>query len=159
MNIKVKWLLLLLVMLIFTNAISLYFLLNRQCTSSKSQDRRSVILNFLKKDVGFSDIQLKQFDSLSNLHRTNTRPLYEKSAEKKVIILKRAASEQFSDLAIDSAAADISKEQNVFEVAMLQHLRTIRALCSREQLPKFDSGFYSLIIKRPHKSADNTQKK
>ena len=156
---KSKWLLLLVAILIITNAISLYFLFYSQPSFSHSQERRSAILNFLKTDVGFTDSQLHQFDSLSNLHRENSKPLYDKSADRKIYILTQAASQNFSDPAIDSAAQAISSEQNKFESLMLQHLRNIRSLCTPDQLPKFDSGFYKLIVKRKRSAGNNANNK
>ena len=154
-----KWLLLLVAILIITNAASLYFLFYRQPSSSHTQERRSAILSFLKSDVGFTDVQLHQFDSLSNLHRESSKPLYDKSAGVKINILLKAASQSFSDSAINLAAQSISEEQDKFETLMLQHLRNIRALCTPEQLPRFDSGFYKLIVKRKRSAGNNASNK
>lgn len=149
---KWKWLLLMVVILIITNAVSLYFLFTRDNQSSRYQERRSVILNFLKNDVGFSPGQMARFDSLSSMHKEASKPLFDSSANKKEIILLQAASNNFSDGAIDTAARAISNEQEKFEVLMLTHLRGIRSLCTPGQLPKFDKGFYKLIVKRTRNS-------
>jgi len=151
---KIKWLLLLVIILLIANAVSLYFLFNRPDQKSRYQEKRSAILNFLKNDVGFTDKQIIQFDSLSNLQKQISKPLFDKSADRKEQILTEAAEQHFSDEAIDTAATKITDEEKDFEIVMLKHLRDVRAICTTEQLVKFDQGFYKLIVKRNRNTAN-----
>lgn len=151
-NPQSKWLLILVIILLVTNAASLYFLFNREERPSKREQRHSAIVQFLKKDVGFSEDQMKSFENLSKQHREKSEPLFEESANRKEKILRDAAAENLSDSAMSKAASGIAVEQEHFEKIMLRHLKQVRSICTPEQLPKFDSGFYKLIVKRGGKS-------
>lgn len=143
-----KWLVLIVFILIITNAVSLFFLLNNRKQDSRGEHRRSAIKNFLKNDVGFSEAQLTAFDSMSQSHRNSIRPLYDGLAKKRESILGEAAHQNFQDSSIRIAAKEISESQVTFEEGMLNHLREIRSICTPDQLPRFDSGFYKLITRR-----------
>lgn len=157
-NPQSKWLVILVLILLVTNAASLYFLYNREERMSKREQRHSAIVQFLKKDVGFSDAQMQRFENLSKQHREKSEPLFEETANKKEQILKDAAAENLSDSAMAKAASGIALEQEHFEQIMLGHLKQVRSICTPEQLPKFDSGFYKLIVKRgPKPNIKNKQ--
>ena len=142
----------LVLILLLTNAASLFFLFNREERPSRREQRHSAIIQFLKNDVGFSDAQMEDFEQLSKQHRDSTEPLFEESANKKEQILSLAATADLSDSAINKAASDIALEQEHFEQVMLRHLKKLRSICTADQLPKFDAGFYKLIVKRSAKS-------
>ena len=63
-------------------------------------------------------------------------------------VFKDLALNDFKDSAIEVAAVNISSQQKEFELLMLRHMNNIRSICTAEQRPVFDSGFYKIISKR-----------
>ena len=76
-------------------------------------------------------------------------------AMKRKKTLRRLAADDFSDSAIAMAAAQMNTDQSGIELKMIQHLKTIRLLCTAEQKATFDTGFYKIIGRRQGKNKTN----
>ena len=55
-----------------------------------------------------------------------------------------------SDSAVTDKAEIIGNKQTYLDVRMLQHFKNVRALCTPNQLPKFDSLFKNVIQRFTH---------
>ena len=137
------------ILLIANVAMLSYFLLNKNGRNQeKHQDRKEMIADFLKNEIGFSQDQLKQYDTLSDRHRENMKSMFEKSHSSKDKQFKELAAGDFSDSVINLVANQSAATQKIMEVQMFDHLKSIRMLCTPEQLPKFDSLFVKILNKR-----------
>ncbi|HPH83963.1 MAG TPA: hypothetical protein PLC48_00835 [Ferruginibacter sp.] len=154
---KSKTLLIIIGILLVANIVMLAFFLldNPEHNKADRTDKKTYISNYLKKDVGFSDKQLVQYDTISNRQRAEMKLQFEEIRKKKEQIFRQMVPMNFSDSAIELAAAAITNEQKIFERKMLQHLREIRNLCDTDQIARFDSGFYKIIGKRSEKRSKN----
>lgn len=147
---KSKVLIIIIGVLLAANVIMLaFFLMNdRKALKKEKTDRNVFVSNYLKKEVGFDTHQLADYDSLSKKHREQLKATFSRLNEERKKTFQKLAATSFSDIAIDSAAMEIHERQRVLELSMLKHLRDIRKLCTPEQLPRFDTGFYKIFGRR-----------
>jgi hypothetical protein len=154
---KSKTLLIIIGILLVANIVMLAFFLMDKPEHNKTErtDKKTYIANYLKKDIGFSDKQLVEYDTISNRQRAEMKLLYDQIRKKKEQIFRQLVPMNFSDSAIEMATVEITNEQRIFERKMLQHLREIRNLCDPAQIARFDTGFYKIIGKRSEKRGRN----
>jgi periplasmic protein CpxP/Spy len=146
---KSKILILLVAVLLLTNITMLYFFLNRpQHNKDGRSGREAAITAFLEKEIGFSPQQLKQYDSLGNAHREKMRTMLDTMRSAKEQVLKNLAAGNFTDSGMVQAADQSAAKQREMELAMLQHFKSIRNLCTPAQQPKFDSLYYKMMWRR-----------
>ena len=147
---KNRILILAIIILLLTNIAMLIFLLMHDGRGKKGfhGGREAMINEFLKKDIGFSQTQLHQFDTLSKKQHEQIRPLFDEARKNKEDQLKQLATAGFTDSAISVAAGQSSEKQKAIETNMFRHIREIRTICSSDQLPKFDSLVYKIIGKK-----------
>ncbi|MEP7106440.1 MAG: hypothetical protein ABI760_00630 [Ferruginibacter sp.] len=147
---KNKLLLAIIAILLIANIAILAFFLQKKVPDRQSgrQDRKAFIANFLKKEIGFDQSQLLQYDSLSNRHHENISSLFENIRNKKSVQFKQLVVLNFSDSAVKLVADQSVATQKIIEVYMLNHVKSIRMLCKPEQRPKFDSLFIKVFNRR-----------
>ena len=111
-------------------------------------DKKTMISNYLKKEVGFTPEQQQQYEKISQGHKDEMRGRFDDMNIQREKIFRQLAASDFSDSAIRVAATAMASQQQGFEEAMLHHLKEIRRICTPQQLSAFDSGFYKIISKR-----------
>lgn len=120
-------------------------------------DRRNSMRNYLKKEIGFSDVQLNAFDTVKSDHRAKVKPMFDEMRTRKQLNLKNIGTQNFSDSSIINAAAYAATQQQNLELIMLNNLKEIRNLCTPAQRAVFDTGFYK-IMNRPTSEAPKKDK-
>ena len=149
------------ILLIANIALVCFFLLKKDDRKhDKRMDRKTVIGNFLKKEIGFNDAQMQQYDSLSTWHSKYMRTMFETSRTSKDKQFKELTAANFSDSVMNTIADQSAASQKTMELQMFNHLKQVRALCTAEQLPAFDSLFVKVLKKRgaDKRKADATKK-
>lgn len=137
------------ILLLANIALVSFFLLKKDGRKhDKRMDRKTVIGNFLKKEIGFNDAQMQQYDSLSTGHSKYMKTMFETSRNTKDKQFKELTAANFSDSVMNSIADQSAATQKAFELQMFNHLKQVRALCTSGQLPKFDSLFVKVLNKR-----------
>ena len=116
--------------------------------TEKRPDRKTMIANFLKNEIGFDTVQLQQFDTLSARHKENMNQMFDSLRESKDGQFKQLTAGNFSDSVMNSVAEQSAANQKIMELKMFNHLKNVRMLCKPEQLPKFDSLFVKVLNKR-----------
>ena len=145
-----KVFLVIIAILVIANIAMLAFFLQKKRPDKQGgrPDRKTIIANFLKNDIGFNQQQLIQYDTLSNLHREKIGSLFENVRINKNEQFKQLVAGNFSDSAINLVADQSAASQKIMEVQMFNHIKSIRLLCIPGQLPKFDSSFYKVFSRR-----------
>jgi Spy/CpxP family protein refolding chaperone len=137
------------ILLISNIAILTFFLMKKEGGHmGKRPDRKAMIADFLKKEIGFSGAQLQQYDTLSDRHRENMKKMFENLHSSKDKQFKQLTAGDFSDSIINNVADQSAASQKTMELQMFNHLKNIRMLCTPEQLPKFDSLFIKILNRR-----------
>ena len=126
-----------------------FLLLNKdRAKQGAKQDRKTVISNFLKKEIGFDQEQLLQYDTTSKLYRVKIKSFFENFGTNKNEQLKKLVSGNFSDSVIQSLGDESAAAHKIMEVNMFTHIKNIRQLCKPAQLPAFDSLFSKVFGKK-----------
>jgi periplasmic protein CpxP/Spy len=148
---KSKLYLLIIGILLITNIAMLFFFLDNKDKGknpNRGNDKSAMMKEFLKKDVGFTEQQLVQYDTLSKQNRERMKADMDTMKIVKEQQFKELGSKGFSDSAIVAAAIKAAGNQKQVEEKMLSYFVTVRKLCTAEQLPKFDSLFYKMWSKK-----------
>ena len=143
-----KVFLVIIAILLLTNIAMLGILLQKKVPGKESgakPDKKAFISNLLQKEIGFSSEQLVQYDTLSSLHRQKMGKLYDGMRSNKTPQFKQLVAVSFNDTAINAIADQSTAAQRIIEVNMFNHIKSIRMLCTPEQLPKFDSLFVKVF--------------
>ncbi len=142
---KTKGLSLIIILLLVSNLVAWFMLFNKK---QAKPERKAQAREFLKKDVGFTDAQLKSFDSIVESFREKARAEMTNVRKKKAAIMKAVAADNFSDNAIAKGSKDIAEAGQHLDYLMLEQAAGIRAICTPEQLPRFDEGWMKMYRKR-----------
>jgi hypothetical protein len=114
----------------------------------KRMDRKTMIADFLKKEIRFDAAQLQQYDTLSTRHRENMKKMFDSLRSSKDKQFAALTAGNFSDSVMNIVAEQSAASQKMMELQMFNHLKNVRMLCKPEQLPKFDSLFVKILNKR-----------
>ncbi|MBS1563830.1 MAG: periplasmic heavy metal sensor [Bacteroidetes bacterium] len=119
----------------------MYFVVLKGNGKKPDRDRRhnSPMTEFLQKEIGFSAAQLARFDSLKQRHHAAIRPLGEDLSRSRDSLYQLIGKYSVSDSALQAAAHNIGRKQVALELKLFDNFRQIRAICTPEQLPRFDS--------------------
>jgi len=145
-----KVFLLIIGILLIANIVMLSFFIMKKDSGKPERrpDRKAMIADFLKKEIGFNETQLKQYDTLSDKHREGIKKMFDSLKSSKDNQFKQLTAGNFSDSVMNSIADQSAASQRVMELQMFNHLKNIRMLCTTEQLPKFDSLFVKVLNRR-----------
>lgn len=137
------------ILLVANIAMLTFFLMKKDYgRDGKRPDRKAMIADFLKKEIGFSQAQLHQYDTLSDKHRENIKKMFDSLHSSKDNQFKQLTAGGFSDSVINSVANQSAATQKMMELQMFSHLKAVRMLCTPEQMPKFDSLFVKVLNRR-----------
>lgn len=101
----------------------------------------------LRKDVGFNDDQVKQYEQLRTTHFDSLDTKFEELGKAKENFLNLLYQSNVSDSAIAGASERICMQQRSIDEQMLRHFISVRRLATENQRPKMDS-FLQKITKR-----------
>jgi periplasmic protein CpxP/Spy len=157
-NPKNKMLVIALVILLLTNiALVTFILTNKPQEKRPREGREAAMKEFLKKDVGFDEKQMQQYDTLSKQQKEKMKLRFDEMRAGKQQLFQELGRQGFGDSAIREAAIKLSSNQQDIETNMLLHVAAIRKICTAEQQVKFDSLFYKVWNKNGErkKKAEN----
>ena len=144
------------ILLVANIAIVSFFLLRKDPVKrEKRPDRKTVIANFLKTEIGFDTAQLIQYDSLSTRHTRAIKSMFDSLRGSKDKQFKELTAANFNDSVMNNIADRAAASQKNMELRMFNHVKNIRSLCTPAQQPKFDSLFEKVLYRR---SSDNRKK-
>jgi Spy/CpxP family protein refolding chaperone len=116
------------------------------------------IAEMLKKEVGFNEEQLKQFEVLYKQHHENLKPLFDSVRKAKEQFYQLLLQPQVSDSLKNAKAVVIGEKQQALDMAVYNNFLEIKKLCTPEQQPKFDSTLQQVVkrmISYPRKNRQN----
>ena len=143
------FLLVIAILLVSNIAMLAFFLLKKDDRPfDKKPDRKAMIAGFLKKEIGFTTEQLKQYDTLSTKHQESVKKMFESHRASKDNQFKDLVAGDFTDSVMNLIADQSAESQKSMELQMFNHLKNIRLLCTKDQLPKFDSLFVKVLNRR-----------
>ena len=148
------------ILLVANIALVSFFLMKKDGRKQdKHMDRKTMIGDFLKKEIGFDAVQLQQYDTLSNGHRENMKKMIDSLRSSKDKQFAALTAGNFSDSVMNTVAEQSAASQKIMELQMFNHLKNVRLLCRPEQLPKFDSLFVKILNRRGGEGGKKTMGK
>jgi len=151
---KTKILVTAVVFLLLTNIAVLVFFLCCKGPDKRNDHgggREAMMRNFLQKDIGFTDQQLQQYDTLAKIHKENTKSSMDEMRNSREQDFKEISSGGFNDSIISQVATRSSARQKDMLGKMFLYFKDIRKLCMPDQQPKFDSLFYKIWNRKDDK--------
>jgi periplasmic protein CpxP/Spy len=145
---KSKLYLLIIGILLLSNIALLFFCFKGDKNQGGRRDRGAQMARFLKTEIGFTDAQIKEVETLRNIHKEKMKTQFEEMKNSKQSTLKYLGVNGFSDSIINEAVAKSAEKQKQMELQMLTHFAVVRKICTPEQLPKFDSLIYKIWDKK-----------
>lgn len=150
-NSKNKILLFIVLVMILTNIATLaYFLGFKQNTIGrveKGERHTGPMTEFLKKDIGFDEQQMKTFDSVKQQQREAIKPLFEDLGKTKDSFYQLLSEPSVPDSQLNALAANIGLKQQAIEIQFFNNFKNIRRLCTDTQKNKYDSLLPSIVHK------------
>ena len=129
--------------LLLTNiAVLAYFLWIKKPTTDgggHGGGRKIEMADRLKDSVGFNDEQVGQFKKLKDEHWASLKPMFDEMRNAKDNLFKLLSDPNASDSLIDRASDVIAEKQKALDLQTFNHFKKVRALCTPEQQPKYDS--------------------
>jgi Spy/CpxP family protein refolding chaperone len=140
---KNKGLLFIIAVLLLTNmAVLGYFLWFKKSPAragGPGSERSRGIENGLLNEVGFNDQQISQYKLYREEQWNALKPMFEDMRKAKESFFRLISTEGVSDSVVNAITDDIAEKQKALDMRMYNHFKRIRALCTPEQLPKYDS--------------------
>jgi len=109
------------------------------------------------KEIGMSETQKKQYDSLREAHFSVIRPLFDSIRSARQSLFKLMKEEKVNDSLVSVYTNRISDKQIHADKQTLYHFREVRALFSGEQQKKFDE-FVQKMMQRSRKDSSGRKK-
>lgn len=148
--------------LLVANIVLVYFFLMKKENHKQERqrpDRRTMIGNFLRTEIGFDTVQLQQYDTLSIKHKEGMKKMFDSLKSSKDKQFKTLTTANFSDSVMTALAERSAANQKTMELQMFNHLKNVRLLCKPEQLPAFDSLFVKVLNRRGGEGKGDNRKR
>ena len=144
---KNKSLVSIIVFLLLTNIAMLIFFLFLSSTTGRGHGRdENFMPGILQKQVGFNDNQINAYKKVKEEQMHKMKPLFEDVRTAKDNFYKLLPTNP-SDSSLNASAAIIGQKQMALDIQMFQNLKSIRNLCTPEQVPKFDSSIKFVVAR------------
>lgn len=132
------------ILLLITNiALLAYtFILSKHGPEERKKDG---FTNALRKEVGFSDGQIKQFNALKEKSWAAAKADMEHIRKIKQNLFDLTKETAVSDSAVIVLADSIANLQKKVEINTFRHFKETRQICTPEQMPRYDSLMKKII--------------
>ena len=152
------------IFLLLTNiAVLGYFLWSKPTDKphGRGDDKRVGIAPELQKEVGFNDQQIAQYKQLKEEQWKKFKPMLDEVRKAKDSLYGLLSNENANDSIVNKIAELIGEKQKAVDLQAFSHFKQLRALCTPEQLPKYDSLIQRMMRKmgRPPRSEQNKKEK
>ncbi len=142
-----KGLILLVAILLLTNiGVLVYFLSYKKPAKPAQQGERKSVIEYVQKEIGFSDEQAAQYKQLRERHMDSLKIIGEEIRKSKTAFFNLLQQKGTSDSTIRAAADKIGEKQEEFELNNFRHFQKVRELCTDpQQEAKLDSMVMRMI--------------
>ena len=137
-----KALIFLVIILLLSNIGLLFYFLSWKKPPGRGWGGRkgeSSIVDFMKKEIGFTEDQSVQYKALHELNRDSLKILGENIRKSKTELYGLVQKNMATDSSVQNTAEQIALLQKKIELTMFYHFQKVRALCNTEQKVKLDS--------------------
>ena len=123
-----------------------FIVLNRPVQKSRDRDQNGMS-GMLQKEVGFTKEQLDAYQALRKNQFDKVHRLFDELRKSKTDFYNLIYTPQVSDSSVNRAADLIAEKQKTLDLQMLNHFKTVRNICTADQLQKFDTTIKKVIVR------------
>jgi len=106
---------------------------------------RRPVSEFIKNELGFDTVQAEKFQQLRDKHKEAIKPLMEEMQKLKDSLYASLEKSGTTDSTVNLIADKIGAKQKEIEIMLYHHFEDVRAICTPNQLPRFDSLVHKMI--------------
>jgi Spy/CpxP family protein refolding chaperone len=136
--------------LLLTNiAVLVYFLWLKhpEAKHGGSEVKKNGMTDKLKEEVGFTNEQVAQYQQLRDEQMTTIHPMFEEMRKAKDSLFRLLSDPNVNDSLVNKATDVIAQKQKILDIQTFNHFKKVRALCTPEQQPKYDSMIQRMFRK------------
>ena len=135
--------------LLLTNVgVLVYFLNQKRDSPAEPPERaRTTVTEMLQDEVGFNEEQTAKYKELKDKQREKIKPMYDSMRKAKDSLFRLLSYVDTPDSLLTNAADVIAQRQKELDIETFNHFRRVRALCTPDQLPQYDSLVLRLVRK------------
>ena len=144
-----KSLIIVIILLLIIDVVILFFFVSKNKPGDSQQHDRKEggLYTMLKTEADFSPEQIAQYQTLREQQFEQVRPMFSKIRKSKDNFYSLLYIDSVQDSTVNALSDSIAFNQKALDVQMLTYFRQIRALCTEEQLPKFDSSIKKVVMR------------
>ena len=144
-----KSLLIVIFLLLIIDVVILFFFVskNRPEKQENKEPRQSSMFIMLTKEVNFDSGQMAKYQALRKEQLTALKPLFGGMRNSKDNFYSLLYQNELSDSLINIYSDSIALNQKKLDLHMFYYFKSIRDICSAEQLPKFDSSIQKVVMR------------
>lgn len=147
---KIKTLIGVIIFLLLTNLVLLYFIVFEKPASDKARENSTTYL--LQKKVGFTDDQIAQYKQLKEAHYKKVQPYFDSLKVTKANFYRLLAVNNDTDSGLHSSSLKISEQENILNIELFKFYKTARTICQPKQYALFDSLIVRQMSSRMRRS-------
>src|SRR5690606_3957793 len=131
-------------LLISNIGLAVYFMgMNKH--QSKDNRERGEVTRVLKEEIGFNEEQIAQYEEKRLQHRQIMRPLFDSMRKAKESFYDQLYLPAIDDSLFENSSENIGEKQEMMDRQLFNHFRSVRALCTAEQQPAFDTMVKTMV--------------
>src|SRR5664279_1970918 len=157
---KNKSLVSIVIFLLITNIVMLVFFLalNKPVQKNSRGRDQNGMSGMLQKEVGFSKDQLDKYLSLRKEQLDSVHTLFDGVRKAKMDFYNLVYTPEVSDSTVNEAAGLIAQRQKILDLQMFNHFKTVRNICTPDQLQKFDTTIKKVFIRMTGRTGHDQKK-
>ena len=134
-----KFLTIAVILLLLANIALVAFMVTGKGKKNPASERGGkAVFERLVKELGMTDAQQKQYDSLREVHFTGIRPLFDSMRVKRQALFNLSKENTLNDSLINVYTSYIAGKQILADKLTLVHFHQVRKILNADQQPKFD---------------------
>lgn len=157
-----KFLVILVLLLLVTNAGMLWYFMSNDCDNHDKKEeklsRNDKQVAYMVKELGLDSVQKAEYIALRVRRDSALRPLNDNLREAKLRLMDYLKESNVSDSVVAAATAQIAARQQPIELEFYKHFGRVRSICKPEQVAKYDSMLVHFVNKNTGKE-DNKKDK
>jgi Spy/CpxP family protein refolding chaperone len=152
-----KFLIIAVILLLLANiALVAFMVMGKDKKNPAPEKGGKAVFERLVKEIGMTDAQQKQYDSLREAHFSKIRPLFDSMRVKRQLFFNLSKDDTLNDSLINVYTSYIAEKQIMADKLTLLHFHQVRKILNPDQQPKFDV-FIKKMMQRSRR--DSTAKK
>lgn len=109
------------------------------------QSRREFMIKTLKDSIGFNDEQITKYEQMADKHKEMIKPMFDNMQQNKENLYKLLLQSEVPDSVVNNYLDKIGNGQRSIDEKVYYHFNSLKALCTQEQRPRFDSVTQKII--------------